>query len=361
MYGTYSLADLLDRNANLSVVQYGMDRMFDSVRTYIAARERIMQDMMGTLVERSTDRQRRYGGFTSDFAFQKLDEFGAAAPQKTTATPVNVGFPLDRWGVSVQWTMSYFERKTAAEFAQEFDKLAQADADRLNNEMLRALTTPTNNTSYVDYMTDGVTLAIRRLTNADSTVVPTAPDGTSFNAATHTHYLARVGTLAASDITATTDTVAEHYAAGQLRLYINRAQEAAVRGFTSNFRAFQSPLIAQAPGATADQPVNAYRLNMLSPNERDIGLWDDKAIVSVKPWIPANYMFAWMDGAPPPLVMRLPDRGRGGGALHMEDEHRHHPLTAQFFGRYFGLGVWERTNGAILYVGGTTYTAPTIA
>jgi hypothetical protein len=58
--------------------------------------------------------------------------------------------------------------------------------------------------------------------------------------------------------------------------------------------------------------------------------------------------------------MRTPSIGRGGGALFMEDEHRHHPLTAQFFGRYFGFGVWERTAAAVLYAGNTTYAAPTL-
>jgi hypothetical protein len=206
---------------------------------------------------------------------------------------------------------------------------------------------------------DGVVLPIRRLVNADSTAIPTAPDGTTFNAATHTHYLARAGgSVAASDVVSTVDTVAEHYASGQLRVYIPRGLEATFRTFTSNFRAFTSPMLEIR--STTDQPVNGGRLNMLSPNDREIGLWDDKAIVSVKPWMPANYVLVWMDGSRPPLVMRVPSTGRGGGALFMEDEHRHHPLTAQFFGRYFGFGVWERTAAAVLYTNNTTYAAPTL-
>jgi hypothetical protein len=196
------------------------------------------------------------------------------------------------------------------------------------------------------------------LTNADSTAVPVAPDGTTFNAATHTHYLARAGgALAASDVVSAVDTVAEHYSAGQLRLYINRAQEAAVRAFTSNFRAFTSPMLEIR--STTDQPANGGRLQMLSPNDREIGLWDDKAIVSVKPWMPANYLFAWMDGAPPPVVMRS-DPALGNGNLFVEAEDDSFPLHAKFFGRYFGMAVGERTNGAVLYAGNTTYAAPTI-
>jgi hypothetical protein len=359
MYGTLSLSDLLNRNANLNVTQFGEDRVFETMATFLVARERMMRDIMGSLVARTTDKLRRYGGFTSEVVFQKMDEFGIPAPQKTTVAPVNVGFPLDRWGAGLQWTRLYFERKTVGEFAAQVDEFTRADADRIQNEMLRALMTPTNNTTYVDYLDNGVTLPIRRLVNADSTAIPTAPDGTTFNAATHTHYLARAGgALAASDVVSTVDTVAEHYATGQLRLYINRAQEATIRTFTSNFRPYTSPMLEIR--STTDQPANG-RLSLLSPNDRDIGLWDDKAIVTVKPWMPANYLFAWMDGAPPPLVMRVPANGLGGGDLYLEADDESYPLRAQFFGRYFGFGVWERTNGAVLYAGNTVYAAPTLS
>ncbi len=357
MYGTLSLTNLLGDYANQTVYQYNPDRMWDQVDAYLAARNRLVTETFTTLAVRTTERIWRDGGLADDFVFQRLDEFGAPAPQKAAPTSFAAGAPLEKWGVGVQWTSAYFERKTVREFALQFDKIAQADTERLFNELQRALLTPTNNTAYTDYWVDRLPYTVRRLLNADSTYIPNGPDGTSFNAGTHTHYLARVGTLAASDITAVVDTVAEHFSTGQLRLHINKASEAAVRAFTSNFKAYQSPMIEIR--GTSD--IARGNLQLLSPNDREIGLWDDKAVVSVKPWVPANYMFAYMDGAEPPLVMRVPESGLGGGDLFLEDEHRHHPLTAQFFGRYFGFGTRNRANGAVLYTGGTTYTAPTIA
>jgi hypothetical protein len=225
--------------------------------------------------------------------------------------------------------------------------------------MQRALFTPTNNLTYVDYMTDSVTLPIRRLVNADSTAIPIAFDGTTFDGATHTHYLARVGALAASDITAVVNTVAEHYDQGQLRLYINRADQAAVEAFTANFLPYTARDFIELRQQTTDIPRG--NLNLMSPNDREIGLWDKKCIVSVKPWMPANYMFAWMDGAPSPLAMRIPMRGPSAGELRLEADHENYPLRAQFMAREFGFAVNERTNGAVLYIGGTTYVAPTIS
>ena len=357
MYGTLSLTDLLSDYANQTVYQYNLDRMWDQVDAYLAARNRLVQGTFDLLADRTTERIWRDGGLADDFVFQRLDEFAAPAPQKAAGSSFASGAPLEKWGAGTQWTASYFDRKTVREFALQFDKIAQADVDRLFNELQRALFTPTNNTAYTDYWIDRLPYTVRRLLNADSTYIPNAPDGTAFTAATHTHYLARVAALAASDITATVDTVAEHFSAGQLRLHINRAQESSVRGFTSNFKPLHSPMV-EVRGTT---DVVRGNLQLLSPNDREIGLWDDKALVSVKPWIPASYMFAYMEGAPKPLVMRVPETGLGGGNLFFEDEHRHHPLTAQFFGRYFGFGTRNRANGAILYTGGTTYVSPTIA
>jgi hypothetical protein len=357
MYGTLSLTDLLSDYSNQTVYEYSPDRMWDQVDAYLAARNQLVNETLNLLAVRDTERIWRDGGLADDFVFQRLDEFAAPAPQKAAGVSFAAGAPLEMWGVGVQWTSSYFERKSVREFTLQFDKIAQGDIERLFNELQRALFTPTNNTTYTDYWVDRLPITIRRLYNADSTYIPNGADGTTFNAATHTHYLARVAALAASDISATVDTVAEHFSAGQLRLHINRAQEAAVRAFTSNFKAYQSPMI-EIRGTT---DIARGNLQLLSPNDREIGLWDDKAIVSVKPWIPANYMFAYMEGAPAPLVMRVPASGLGGGNLFFEDEHRHMPLTAQFMGRYFGFGARNRANGAVLYTGGTTYVSPTIA
>lgn len=358
MFGTLSLSNLLSDYSQQTVYQFNPDRMWEQVADYLAARNRLVNEVFAMLAARSTDRIWRDGGLADDFVFQRLDEFGAPAPQKAAGTSFASGAPLEKWGVGLQWTSSYFERKTVREFALQFDKISQADIDRLFNELQRSLMTPTNNTAYTDYWVDRLPITIRRLYNADSTYIPNAPDNTSFNAATHTHYLARVGgALAASDVSALVDTVAEHFSTGQLRLHINKAQEATIGTFTANFKPYQSPLI-EIRGTT---DIARGDLQLLSPNDREIGLWDARAVVAVKPWVPAGYMFCFMEGADPPLVMRVPENGLGGGDLFLEDEHRHHPLTAQFMGRYFGFGVRNRANGAVLYTGGTTYVAPTIS
>lgn len=349
MYGTLSTLDTL-RASQQSVEQFGEDKAFESIELARQAHNSIVQEMIGGFIETSTDRQRRYGG-SADMTMDEVDEFGRGDAQKMEAG-VTVGFPLRLFDVSVQWTRKYMQNSAVAELAAQFTAAQTAHVQRLQREIKRAIFTATNST-FVDRLVDNVSLAVKAFVNADSAAIPVGPNGETFNGATHTHYVARVGALAASDITSAIETVVEHHNTGQAMLYINRAQEAAIRGFTSNFTPYVDARIVPGSGLTVGKgelvPTNLYN--------RAIGIFDG-AEVWVKPWIPANYMFAWVQGAPKPLVLRERNPGTSGLQIAAEDEA--YPLRAQTVEAEFGVGVWTRTNGVSLYVGGTSYVSPTI-
>jgi hypothetical protein len=283
----------------------------------------------------------------------KIDEFGRSDAQKVAAG-VTVGFPLDNNDINLQWTRTYFENATGAEVAAQTQSAIDAHRNAIIRDIKIAVFTPTNNSSYIDRRVDSVTLALKALVNADSAAIPTGPNGEVFDGATHTHYLARAGgAVAASDVVALLETNREHFATGNQYLYINRAQEATIRGFTANFTAYLDARIVgadtanQAAGELA--PQNLYN--------RPIGIFDG-AEVWVKPWVPASYMFAWIEGAPKPLVMR--ERRAGSFMLRLMAEDERHPLRARAWEAEYGISVWTRTNGAVLFTGNTSYTTPTI-
>lgn len=349
-FGTLNTLDTLAASQQ-SIAAYGEDRAFEAIAAALQAHNEIMRSLLADFVVSTTDRQRRYGGDAS-MSMDEVDEFGRGDAQKIAAG-VTVGFPLRLYDETVQWTRKYFQNHTGEELAAQFNAATDAHRKRFIREIKRAIFTPTNTTGYVDRLIDSVTLTLRALVNADSAAIPVGPNGETYDGATHTHYLARVGTLAASDITAVLETNREHYATGQQYLYINRAQETAVRGFDSNFTAY---LDARLIGANTDiqargnlPPTNLYN--------RPIGIFDG-AEVWIKPWVPASYMFAWIQGAPPPLVLR--EREAGSSALQIAAEDEAYPLRARTLEAEFGIGVWNRTNGAVLYTGGTSYSAPTI-
>jgi hypothetical protein len=155
-------------------------------------------------------------------------------------------------------------------------------------------------------------------------------------------------------VTAVITNAAEHVNSGEIRLYINAAQETAIRGFTSNFTAYIDARIIPAStaqvGATRPRPV-------MNTGDRPIGVFN-QAEVWVKPWVPANYMVAHATAAGAPLAMRV--RNAGGGGLELVADDELHPLRARTFEAEYGIGVWNRTAASILYVGGTSYSAPTL-
>jgi hypothetical protein len=343
-----------------TVAQYGEDRAFEDFQNLLDAHNRNLMDMQDDLVERTTERLARYGSGVS-MSMEEHDENGFARPQRVRAGSM-VGFPLRSYLGTLQWNRKYFLSATVAEFAAQITSMFTADIVNVGVQIKTALFTGTNY-GWNDYLVDnlgrtlgsGVYLPVKALVNADSGEIPVGPNGETFNPATHTHYLGSTsGTDAsAADLTSLVTTVVEHYAGGSPVIYCNRAQEALLRtltGFTAylDARIVGATSAAQAPG-TPLIPTNIYN--------RAIGIFDG-AEVWVKPWIPAQYYFCFVQGQPKPC--RLRERTAGSGILTLTAEDEKYPLRARHYEREFGVGIWHRTNGAVLQGSSTTYTAPTI-
>lgn len=347
-FGTNSVLDTLAAQRTL-IANYGEDRAFESVQMALEAHNRIMDEMLADLTDRSTDRLRRYGG-TTLLSMQQLDEFGTPNPQKILAG-VNVGFPLYTFQAGLQWTKKYMQNATTYEIAAQAQVLMQADVTAVQRQIKVALFTPTNNLTYTDSLVDNLTVPLRALVNADGAGIPPDPYGTVFDGATHTHYLG-TSSLVVGDVIGLIETVVEHRLEGQVLLYINRAQEAAVRAMTG-FNAYQDVRVLPATTIT----IGRGALNPDTLYNRAIGVIG-AAEVWVKPWVPSGYMLAYRAGMAP-LVFRYREGGNGDLAIVWEDNAAH-PLTARVVEREFGVGVWNRTEAAVLDTAHSSYTAPTL-
>ncbi|HXG85097.1 MAG TPA: hypothetical protein VNI84_13840 [Pyrinomonadaceae bacterium] len=349
-FGTLSTLDTL-ASSQQTIAQYGEDRAFDAIEAARNAHNMILDSLLSDFIERTTDRQRRYGG-AATMKMERVDEFGRVDAQKASAG-VTLGFPLELFQESIQWTRKFMQNATTVELAAQFTAAQDGHIERLTNEIQRALFRPTNYV-FTDHLIDNVDLNVKALLNADGAAIPTGQNAVSFNPATHTHYLARAGTaLAATDISAAIETVLEHHGMGAVQIYINRAQEAAVRAMP-NFTGYVDARIVTGSGVTRAEG----NLDPNNINNRAIGIFD-AAEVTVKSWIPAGYMFAFVKGAPKPLVMRERAPGLGGLQLVADDEA--YPLRARTLESEFGVAVYTRTNGAVLLTTANTYAMPTIA
>jgi hypothetical protein len=354
MYGTNTTFDTLRANYQ-TVADFGEDRAYDAVAAMLEAHNEIMATLYDDLLDRTTDRLRRYG--TTDLmTMTKTDEMGRPPAQKIAPGAV-AGFPLESFQGTWQGTRKYFEVVTVSELMGQVKAMQDADVQRLILEVQRAVFVPTNYT-FDDYLVDHINnlpLPVKAFLNADSLGIPPGPNGETFDGTTHTHYLA-TASLVTANLVAALETVLEHYAAGQALIYINRGSETTIRAMTPNFVALQNMGIVGA--TTANQFAGVGTLKTVPIYNRLIGEFNG-AEVWVKPWIPAGYIFIFLRNQPKPLVLRT--RTATSGTLTLEARDERCPLRAETYEREFGVGVWNRTNGAILYTGGGTYTAPALA
>lgn len=349
-YGSLITLDTLATQLNQTVAQLGMDAVFQGIEVALAAHNEIMRDMMALLTVPTQDRLRRYGA-NSTIDLIPVDETGIADAQKLNQGS-NVGFPLNLFSVTLQWNRKYFQNATGAELAAQITGMMQGDARRLNYELKSTIFNPVNNNSYTDRYVDGVTLPLKRLVNADGAPIPDSPQAVTFDPAVHTHYLGTASFVNA-DVVALLETVVEHFNQGRPMIFINRAQEATIRGFSAFLQypydgAVMPTTAAYAGGVTLDAN-NLYN--------RAIGTFDG-AQVWVKPWVPAGYVFCTLDGAPKPLALRTRRADSGNLEAIFEDDEA--PWHAKAWEREFGFGIWERVNGAVLDTAHSTYTAPTL-
>ena len=352
-FGTLLTLDTMASMNNTTVPQIGEDNVFDALNASLAAHNDLLTEKLASLVVDTTDRLKRYGGVDS-MNMETVDEGGSPDAQKISAG-ATVGFPLRLYGIALQWTRKYLQNATVAEIAAQTIAARDAHIRAADREIKRAIFGSANFT-FVDVLIDGVSLAVKRLLNADSAPIPQDPNGNSFNAATHTHYLATAA-LVVADLVSLVETVTEHFGNGEARVYINRAQEAAVRAL-AGFVPYTDARIVSADNVT--RALGSLNANLLY--NRAIGIFTSGGVTAeiwVKPWPPASYMFSYIAGAEKPLRRRTRAAGSGGLVLQAADEA--HPLRAQSFDAEFGIGVFERRNGAVLYTGGGAYVVPTIS
>ena len=350
-YGTLSSLDTLAA-IRQSVVAYGEDLAWQSIEVALQAHNSQVNEMMGALIERTTDTRRSYG--TGDVkTMDEMDQWGQADAQKISAA-VTSDFPLRRFGQSLQWTRQWMASNTAAQLAAEISAIFDADRNQIIRQTKRAIYTATTNSSYVDYLgyPANVTLTIRAFANNDGAGYPVGPNGEVF-ATSHNHYLANA-TLTTTAATNLITAVQEHYNTGQPVVVINSADEASWRGL-SGFVALIDPRVTL--NANANQPI--LRANYTDLYNRDIGYYGN-ALIRIRPWSVANYAFAYIEGQAPPLVMRVPSEAPQFGDLQFLYEDERLPLRARSYERQFGVGVWQRVGGAVLQFNNGSYSTPTI-
>lgn len=350
-YGTLQIFDTIDSKrvaADEFISKYDERTLYQQLQVFLEAHNRLRDMMMSDLVETTTERFLTFGQ-NAQSEMIGGDEFSRPDAQKIDVEPVTMGFPLYLKQAAYQVTTLFMETRTIGDLEKVILAATDADIRETLRTIRRTLFNPTNNLTYKDRLVDKATLQLRALVNADSTYIPPDQFGNVFDPVTHTHFLGTASFIAAN-LTSLIDTVLEHYARGTIRVYINRAQETTVRGF-AGFLPYHDSRIT--PGISADHATGT--LDIMNPYNRPIGIFGP-AEIWVKPWIPANYLFAFNTAAPKTIYQRIRNAQRG--SLRVAAEIPMYPLRATFLEREYGMSIYERTNGACLKTDNASYSAP---
>jgi len=312
-----------------------------------------VSEVMGELCEKTTE-QAKVFGLASDTDFAEIDEFGVPVTQKSSGS-FEVAFPVKKYAYGLGWTSDYLAMKTPAEIAASYTTLQAKDKKNIVRMVKQAIFNSTNYT-FKDEFYNGVSLTVRRFWNNDGASVPVNSQGTSF--ASHTHYkaVAASGSPTNAEIDALVSNVTEHDLTEGVGIYINASNVSKLEAISSTkFKKLRSDLMVyNASDVTRDA------LNVTDISNYQVGIWDGLYPVFVKPWIPANYILALAIGDDKPLAWReLPFSNMQG--LKLDAMVSAMPLVAQNAVRFAGVGVLNRSAGAVLYIGGTSWANPTIS
>jgi hypothetical protein len=333
-----------------SAEDFGLDDLAAVLQADLAAHNAAVEEGIREMAEITTDTDGVYGT-SSNGEMLEVDEYGLAPTQKPEVGEL-VAWPLRLFQFNIGWTAKYLQVATPADLAQ-----AQLDAETAHKRAImrdikRAIYGSANY-SYRDHLIDNRVLGIKRFVNADGANIPSGPNGETFDGATHTHYDANNGWLA-SALLASINDVLEHGHGAAIRTAINVADETAVRAL-SGFVAYPDPRIIYRQTDTPGKTLDISRLD-----NRAIGVFGGSEIWT-KSWALDNYPFSWDAGDPrKPLKFRQRAQTTLQG-LRIAFQNADYPLYAKDMEAEFGVGVNDRTNGAVLYVGGSSYTDPVIS
>jgi hypothetical protein len=149
------------------------------------------------------------------------------------------------------------------------------------------------NYAWIDHLIDGYSLSVKGWPTTTASPTRPTPTATPSRAPTTTTSPAS-RRWPPADIDAVINTVAEHYNRGQVRALHPLGLDATIRGVQRRRAVHRGAAVTTTRIATT-VTIGTGELDTAQINNRRIGYWGNQgAEVWVKPWVPANYMLAFM-------------------------------------------------------------------
>lgn len=351
----YTLEDLYaQRFAPLSTLD--LSRVSLTVEAYAQFLAQDMNEQLNMFSEETVLSRSVWGGAPA-MAFDEVGEFGRGTPRKDTAGQ-EVHFPLFKLSASQGASEEFWKRANVKDLVDTMNAMDIGYAQRMRDEIKAAIFNNTIHTPVKDWLVDNSTLnKVQPFLNSDSAAIPTAPNGRTFTASAHTHYIGITGsTVASSDVNYLVNHVAEHVL-GKVILVVDAAMPATLSALAS------TKFVALTPTVIVNQSASQVAREAFDPNgDRGnmlVGYWDGYEVYT-RSWAPTNYITAMAVGGQlgKPLLHRV-DPAFPGLRTGLEIADGVLRIKESYF--YGGFGAFNRAAGAVLDCasGSNTYTVPT--
>ena len=334
-----------------SAADFGIDTINKILSADLAQYNAMLVEQMAYLAEPVTVQSRTFGT-SATLDMIEIDEFGRAVSKKASVGET-VSFPIHVYQSVLGFTEKWMQLHTPAELIERYLQLRRGDSERLLLEVRKAIFNSSNFTQVDPF--NGVSLAVKRLLNADSTNIPQF-GGSTFTAASHSHYNVCSGSIL--DVAGVDDVlsdVSEHGMTKGLALFVNSADKANLSGL-SKYTALSSDLMVYG---NSDSTVS--KLNRSDTSNRMIGLWDNQYEIWQKPaqMIPSGYVLAAATGEEEKVLGFRQLEAPSLQGLRIDAMYSNFPLIAQNAERIAGYGVWNRM-GAAVVISGSVWANPTL-
>lgn len=346
---TYDTSDVL--SYKLGTKEFGIDNLVDAIMQSNAALNKEADENLRALAEKTTQAQAVYGITYGIDKGVEVDEYGKAPSTEDIQYSV-VAFPLRKYAFAAGFTQEFLNNATAGEVLAINRRAQISYNQRLLLELKKAIFNNTNYTIRDPYT--NVTLNVKRFLNADGEPIPNSVYGDTFDGSVHTHYLAKAGSsLTVADIDGLINHVVEHGNTGSVKIFLSNADRAILSNITnSKFQPLGLSMLVYGNEVTTKEARNKPEMD-----NQLLGYWD-AVEVWTKPLGVHNYLLCVdTEATEKPLGYRVPERGAGFRLASSIDAY---PLVADNYVASFGFGALNRTAGAVMYIGGTTWVNPVL-
>jgi len=349
----YTLEDLYEqRFAPISTLD--TSKVLASVQAYAEFLARDMNEQLDLFTDEQIQSRAIWGG-TTKLDFDEVGEFGKGKTRKDTAGQ-ELHFPLFKLDATVGGSEEFWKRASVGNLREAMIGLDNGYSQRVRDEIAAAIFNKAAHTPVTDWLKDNSTLnKIQPFLNADSNPIPTAPNGTTFTASSHQHYVGCSGaTISSYDVTTLINNVAEHVL-GKVILFVDPSMPAVLGALAG------TKYIARPPSPIVDQSTQQVARLSFNPDadrsNMSVGYWDGVEVVT-RSWVPTGYLACLAVGGQlgKPLHRRIDPAFPG---LRVATEMSDNVIRVKESYFYMGFGAFNRAAGACLdSTHQTTYSNP---